>query len=129
MMNERDTRTYEMLARVRDFGARHAEQFPSGSLGADILAEIGAVVDKLSAHSVEQAAGSSTAREGTANRRLARETLRSDLEAMNRTARAIAVRVPSIAEKFRLPQTAPALGDPSSGGLVCAWPAGRLRSE
>ena len=29
-MNIRDTRRYEMLVRVRDFGAAHADRFPPG---------------------------------------------------------------------------------------------------
>ena len=105
MMNEVENRKYEMLARVREFGATHAPAFASGSFAAGLLAEIAAAVEKLSSHSVAQATGGGTAREGTANRRLAREALRDDLEMMSRTARTISVRIPNIAEKFRIPTT------------------------
>lgn len=105
MMNENETRKYEMLARVRDFGARHATTFPPGTFAAELFAQIGSAVAQLSIHSVAQATGSGTAREGTASRRLALEALQTDLEMMSRTARTIAVRQPGIVEKFRLPET------------------------
>jgi hypothetical protein len=104
-MNEVETRKYEMLARVRDFGVRNASAFPAGAFAADLFAQVGTVIDRLSSHSVAQAAGGGAAREGAANRRLARKTLRDDLEAMGRTARIISVRLPNVGEKFRLPIT------------------------
>lgn len=103
MMNEIETRKYEMFARVREFGATHAAAIPTNSLAADLLAQIGSAVDELSGHSATKATGAGTAREGTASRGLARETLRADLEAISRTARAMAPRIPNVHAKFKMP--------------------------
>jgi hypothetical protein len=103
MMNGDETRKYEMLARVREFGVSHAAAFAPGTFGADLLAQIAAAVDQLSSYSAAQATGTGTVRAGTATRKLARETLRDDLELMRRTAKAISVRRPGTLEKFRLP--------------------------
>jgi hypothetical protein len=105
MMNEIETRKYEMLARVRDFGVRNAATFPAGTFAADLFGQIGATVAQLSVYSATKATGTATSREGTASRRLAVEALRDDLEVIARTARAIAIRQPNVAEKFRLPSS------------------------
>jgi hypothetical protein len=105
MMNEKETRKYEMLARVRDFSATHASAFATGTLAASLLAEIESAIERLSDHSATQSAGAAAVREGSASRRLARETLRDDLEVISRTARALADEMPPLREKFRLPPT------------------------
>jgi hypothetical protein len=128
MMNENETRKYEMLARVRDFGTRHATTFPPGTLAAELFAQVGSAVAQLSNYSVAQATGNGTAREGTVSRHLALEALRTDLEMLSRTARTIAVRQPGIVEKFRLPETerAQALLDTARSFAAAAVP---LRDE
>ncbi len=103
MMNGEETRKYEMLARVRAFGVSHAAAFAPGTLAADLFAQIGVAVEQLSNHSVAQTTGAGTMRQGTASRRLARETLRDDLEAMRRTARAISIDRPTVLDRFRVP--------------------------
>jgi hypothetical protein len=104
-MNGDESRKYQMLARVREFGVSHAAAFPEGSLAASLLAEVGAAVERLSSYSVAQATGSGAAREGAANRRQARAALRDDLEAITRTARDMSDQLPNVVEKFRLPPT------------------------
>jgi hypothetical protein len=44
MMDEITTRKYQMLSRVKDFGATHPELFPAGSASARLLAGIGSAV-------------------------------------------------------------------------------------
>jgi hypothetical protein len=105
-MNETQTRKYEMLTRVREFAAGHAPIFPPGTFAATLLAQIHAAIDDVANHSAVKAAGNGAAREGTANRALARQTLRDDLEVIGRTARTIALRLPNVGEKFRLPVAA-----------------------
>jgi hypothetical protein len=95
-MNDAEARTYEMLARVRDFGAGHATAFPPGTLAAALFAQVGAAVRQLSPR---EPAG------GAATRRLARERLRADLQAVQRTARAMSLGEPDAAGRFRLPAT------------------------
>jgi hypothetical protein len=94
-----------MMTRVRDFGVSHPSAFPSGTFAADLLAQVDASIARLSGLSATQAAGRGAAREGTANRRLAREILRDDLETIRRTARIISVRLPNVGEKFRRPSS------------------------
>lgn len=94
-----------MLSRVREFGANHAAAFPSGTIAADLLAQIGATVDLLSMHSATKATGTGTTRQGSVNRAKTRDALRADLEAISRTARAIGVRIEGVEAKFKLPPT------------------------
>jgi hypothetical protein len=104
MMNTRETRRYEMLTRVRDFGASHPAAFAPGSHAARLLAVVSNVVVDLAGHSAAQAAGRDVVRAGTANGHQAREALEADLDAIARTARAISRRVPALDGKFRLPK-------------------------
>jgi hypothetical protein len=102
-LDAHQTRSYDRLARVREFGRQHPAAFPPESDAATLLARLGALVDTLSGYSVTKTTGDGVARQGSANRRLARATLRDDLEAISRTARAISIRIPNVEQKFRLP--------------------------
>src|SRR5262245_19981241 len=91
-----DTRRYEMLVRVRDFGATFADRFPPSSLGGQAFATVKAAVDALSEHAASLMSGKGTAREGTTSKAVTREALRDDLEAIIRTARALALDTPGV---------------------------------
>ena len=103
-MNSLDTRRYEMLVRVRDFGVAHESLFPPPTLGGQSFAAVGAAVSALSDHAATQVSGRGSAREGTASKAVAREALRDRLEAIIRTARAMALDTPGVDDKFRLPR-------------------------
>jgi len=103
-MNSLSTRRYEMLVRVRDFGVTHAALFPPSRLGAQAFAAVGGAVAALSDHAASQFSGRGSAREGTVSKAVAREALRDDLEAILRTARALALDMPGIDDKFRPPR-------------------------
>jgi hypothetical protein len=103
-MTSVDTRRYEMLVRVRDFGAKYAERFPSSSLGGQAFATVTAAVAELSQHTASLLSGRGTTREGVTSKAVAREALRDDLDAIVRTARAIALDTPGIDDKFRAPR-------------------------
>jgi hypothetical protein len=100
-----DVRKYNMLVRVRDFGAARADLFPPGSLGARTFAEIGAVVDRLNASVTSERAGRRAARQGVLSKGAARAALRRALEAVSRTARGVALDTPDILGKFQMPDT------------------------
>ena len=104
-MTSHETRRFEMLARVREFGLTHSELFPAGSRPAELLAAVGAVVDELSAQYTAQQTGAGLARSGASNRTKVRERVRSSLEAMRRSAREFADEVPSSDDLFRLPKS------------------------
>lgn len=105
-MNNLETRRLEMFLRVRQFGAGRAAAFPANSRGAEVLAVVNASIAELEGHATAQASGTSAAKEGTALKAAAREALREDLEAINRTARAMALTTPGLDDKFRLPRNA-----------------------
>jgi hypothetical protein len=104
-MNSFDTRRYEMLVRVRDFGAANATFFPPSTLGAKSFTAVGAAVAALSDHAAMHVSGRGSAREGTASKAVAREAIRDDLEAIVRTARAMALDTPGVDDKFRPPRS------------------------
>jgi hypothetical protein len=103
-MNSLDTRRYEMLVRVRDFGVAQADVFPPPTLGGKSFAAVSAAVTALSDHAATQVSGRGSAREGTASKAVAREALRDDLEAIVRTARAMALDTAGVDDRFRLPR-------------------------
>ena len=103
-MNSLDLRRYEMLMRVRDFGAAHEDLFPPSTLGGTSFAAVGTAVAALHEHAATQVSGRGSAREGTVSKGVAREALRDSLEAIVRTARAMALDTPGVDDKFRVPR-------------------------
>lgn len=103
-MDAVERRRYDMLVRVRDFGAENAADFPAGSVGAESFATVGAAVGELDASGATQASGMSSGRQGTAMKSNAREDVREGLRAINRTARALAIDDPGLNEKFLMPR-------------------------
>jgi hypothetical protein len=103
-MEDADRRSFEMLVRVRDLGATNASAFPDKSRGAELFAALGATISELDIHATVQTSGKSAAQTGTASKATARAALQEDLEAIRRTARAIALDNPAFANNFRLPR-------------------------
>ena len=101
-MNDIEKRSYDMLVRVRDFGVTRATDFPAAGLGGQMFAEVAGVVTELEHHATVQT--TNAARLGSASKAAARDTLREDLRAINRTARAMSVDNPSLKKKFGLPR-------------------------
>lgn len=103
-MNNTDIRRYEMLVRVRDFGASHGDVFPLSTIGGQAFAAVSAAAEALSAHAALQVQGTGTSREGTRSRLRARATLRGEMEAIVRTARALALDIQGLDDRFRIPR-------------------------
>jgi hypothetical protein len=101
-MNKNEIRRYDMLLRVRDFGIRHAADFPANSLGSRLFATVGAAVSDLTSHAAVQT--SNTARQSVSSKAVARATLLEDLEIINQTARAMALELPNLDSQFRMPR-------------------------
>ncbi len=95
-----ETRRYEMLVRVREFGEAHGHLFPESSLAGEMFGTVGTAVKELSEHAVSKM---STARGGRSTRTLAREALLDRLETISRTARAIGEDTAGLVDKFELP--------------------------
>lgn len=103
-MNDNEIRRRQTFVRVRDFGQAHADDFTTGSLGQQQFSALVTVITELDGHAASEASAFGDERRGTQTRSQAREALRDDLDAINRTARAMADDVPGIDNKFRLPR-------------------------
>jgi hypothetical protein len=92
-----------MFIRVRSFGVAHASSFPANSRGAEVLAIINTVVTEMEGHAAAHESDKRASREGTTLKAVAHDALREEMEAINRTARAMAMTMPGLNDKFRLP--------------------------
>ncbi|HVZ21422.1 MAG TPA: hypothetical protein VG871_10190 [Vicinamibacterales bacterium] len=101
-MNKPDIARYTMLRNVRDFGAAHPELFPKDSLGAKQFAALTAAVGELEGYVTSQRQGRSAARDTTMTKDAAREAIHGALDAVARTARAMAADTPGLAGRFHL---------------------------
>jgi hypothetical protein len=90
-----------MFARVRDFGEVHRDLFPESSEGGQAFATVAAAVAKLGAHTRSKLSGTHDGRQAKV---AAREALRDRLDAIARTARAIAEQTPGFDDPFHLPR-------------------------
>lgn len=102
-MNDRENRRYQMFVRARDFGIAHKTDFASASLGLQLFTRLSDIVTTLDTHAGSQASSVGSAKQGTTSREQARQNLRDDLEAISRTARAMADDVVGLNDKFRMP--------------------------
>jgi len=93
-------RKYEMLVRVRDFGAYHGHLFSKSTLAARQFEAVDAAVKALRGYAVDKR---STARAGTASRACARRALAGYVRMLRRTPSAMAADVPDLQNRFRLP--------------------------
>lgn len=103
-MNDRDTRKLEMFTRVRHFCVEHAADFAPNTFGNQLLVRIDQLVDELDNHGARQVSSQTSSKQGTTTRAQARADLRDTLEALNRSAKAMADEVGGIDDKFRLPR-------------------------
>jgi hypothetical protein len=103
-MDDRELRSYEMVLRVRDLGLEYADSFPSKSLGSELFATLGAAATELAEHVAASVSGSTSARQGTASKAVAREALRESLESIRNTARSMSITMPGLDSKFRIPR-------------------------
>ncbi len=103
-MNDKESRNYQRFVRVQGFGQAHASDFGPTSLGTQTFASVGAIIIEIDGLAAGEVSAHGGARQGTEARAQARIELREDLEAINRTARAMANDVPGINEMFRMPR-------------------------
>ncbi len=93
-----ETRRYEMLARVREFGEAHRDQFPEGSAGGEAFAAVASAVEKLDTQAVSKVLARG---EGSVRKARARAALNDQLTAIGRTAAALAAGTPALGDMFR----------------------------
>ena len=102
-MNDRQTKRLQMLARVDALGDALANDFAANSVGKQLFTNLKTAITEVEGHAATEASGHTSARHGTGTRAQAREALREDLEAISRTARAMADDVPGVLNKFPTP--------------------------
>jgi hypothetical protein len=95
-----ETRRYEMLVRVRDFGSNYGDLFPASTLAAKEFAAVAEAVKQLSEYAVEK---KSTTRHGVRSREVARQALAAELDTINKTAAAMTADMPDQESKFGVP--------------------------
>ncbi len=100
-MTNHETRRYEMLQRVREFGEAHRDLFPGDSPGRQALDTVEAVVKQLGDVAVSKM---SATREGRRTKTLARQALKARLDVVSRSARLMAAHDPGFDEQFKLPR-------------------------
>lgn len=103
-MERAETFTLEMFIRTHGFVAARPTVFPATSRCGELNAQLGTVIATLRQHAATQSASTRSSREGTRLKSVRLDALQDDLEAINRTARAIALNRPGFDEKFRLPK-------------------------
>lgn len=104
-MNTVVSRLLETFVRVRAFGEERAASFTTDSLGGEQFKIIAEVVETLNAAITAQTSGKSSVQQATSSRTGAREALRESMQAISRTARAMALDVPGLENKFRMPRS------------------------
>lgn len=103
-MHDSAAHRLDMFIRVREEMAQHADIFPPSSRGAELLVELNHAIEELQGHAAAQSSGKRASKEETTLKAVAHAALREDMEAMTRTARAMAITMPGLDDKFRLPR-------------------------
>jgi hypothetical protein len=89
---------------MQEFCSSHSTEFAPASLATQLFTGLSTGVADLTNLAAAQTSSDGTARGGTDFRSDARDDLRSRLKAISRTAHAIAIEVPGLESKFRLPR-------------------------
>lgn len=102
-MNDSERRKREAFLISCGFGDAHASDFADGSLAKQYFVNLKAVCAELDQLGGSEIAAFGSARAGTFSRQQARDAIIEHLQALRRTARAMADEVPGIEAKFRIP--------------------------
>lgn len=105
MMNKLERKRYEMLVRVKDFAASRPDQFLPETPAGHRIATIVSTLTELGEQGSEKTSRKNDSRAKQNRKTDTREALREDLLAISRTARALSVRHPELAEKFKISKT------------------------
>lgn len=100
-MKDTERTYYNVFVAMRNFGVENAADFPADSVGAESFALCGEATDKMEQAGATQTSGASG--QATVQKGVAIAGLREDLQAINRTARGLAVDDESVGELFRMP--------------------------
>lgn len=102
-MNKIQLRRYEMMIRVRDFGANRATDFPAGTQAATLFNKLNTTVTELGNYAASKNASRGIAKQATRRKDVLKESLQELLKTITRTARTIAADHPGLENRFQLP--------------------------
>jgi hypothetical protein len=103
-MNDADTRRMESFLRVREFGQLQTAQIPRNSFAAELLTRLSNIITDLENQAATQSSGLRAAQQHSTGKASARDEIFLDLRAIARTARGMALTIPGLEDKFRLPR-------------------------
>jgi hypothetical protein len=98
-MTNEEIRKYQMLVRVREFGAAHRDLFPARTVAGKLFAAVASAADALQQYDSRELAGRGGEQDAIESRAAARSALRRQLRAIARVA--AATEVPGLGAKFR----------------------------
>jgi hypothetical protein len=102
-VNDKETRTFQMLTRFDGFCDTLTNDFAANSVGKQLFANLKTKIAEAESLGAAETSGRTSVRHGTGMRNQAREALRDDLEAISRTARMMADDIPALLNKFPMP--------------------------
>lgn len=103
-MKDAETRRLESFLRAQEFGNIQAARIPAGSFAAELFARLKGIVTNIEAQAATQSSGLRTAGQHATGKASARDELFLDLRAIARTARGLALVIPGLEDKFRMPR-------------------------
>jgi hypothetical protein len=102
-MDNLERRQYAMMLAVLKFETTYAIDLADDVFARECFTRLRAATATLEQFAQTKYSGKNAAREGRTVKSARREALMDDLRAINRTARALARRLPGVNEKFKLP--------------------------
>ncbi len=99
-MNDQQRRNQERFVRVCNYVESLPEQFPATSRGGLSLAAIKSAVEEAENLDAQRVSNTSTAQQGTSQRKEIRNALRAQITRINETARAVGIDRPEVKDKF-----------------------------
>ena len=103
-MTDQETRTLDTFRRTHNFDVTRPSLFAAGTLARELFDTIARAAKDLESHAAAESSGRAAARQGTAGKGAARASLLEDLSIIRRTALSMAVVMPGLDDKFRVPR-------------------------
>lgn len=103
-MKDTIARKYYMFVDVQGFGVARKSDFAVDSRAAELFRILDEIINQLIESDKKQFSGAATSKQGTTSKRTLRTQLYNNLKMISRTAKAIDITKPGIADKFRLPR-------------------------
>ena len=103
-MNDEVRRRVEMLIRVDGYGEASAAEYPATSRAGELFAIVRTALGKVKSATTEQASSARLAQERTSLKSIAYDRLFDRMQAISTTAQVIALTLPGLEDKFRMPR-------------------------